>query len=231
MKDELSDESDGGLCDGLRSQHPNPYCPFKEGLTATASGCAVRTSGIISAAESCSVPHNHCLIWGQAGWAISAQYKLTPPGHFGTKAPLVSTWSPDLHCTLTFPHKQSCLVFIPTTNIKVKVKVKSLSCVRLLATPWTAAHQAPPSMGFSRQEYWSGVPLPSPQISRAPLISSLHTKPSLRMRLLGSPAWHMEWLIHMVSPRCFSLLPLRFWDGKEYDEEEINAGGGGVKKK
>ena len=44
---------------------------------------------------------------------------------------------------------------------KWKVKMKSLSCVQLLATPWTAAHQAPPSMGFSRQEYWSGVPLPS----------------------------------------------------------------------
>ena len=39
---------------------------------------------------------------------------------------------------------------------KWKMKVRSLSCVRLLATPWTAAHQAPPSMGFSRQEYWSG---------------------------------------------------------------------------
>ena len=45
---------------------------------------------------------------------------------------------------------------------KWKVKVKSLSRVRLLATPWTAAYQAPRSMGFSRQEYWSGVPLPSP---------------------------------------------------------------------
>ena len=45
---------------------------------------------------------------------------------------------------------------------KWKVKVKSLSLVRLLATPWTAAHQALPSMGFSRQECWSGVPLPSP---------------------------------------------------------------------
>ena len=43
---------------------------------------------------------------------------------------------------------------------KWKAKVKSLSCVRLWVTPWTAAHQAPPSMGFSRQEYWSGVPLP-----------------------------------------------------------------------
>ena len=46
---------------------------------------------------------------------------------------------------------------------KWKVKVKSPSRMGLLATPWTAAHQAPPSMGFSRQEYWSGVPLPSPK--------------------------------------------------------------------
>ena len=47
---------------------------------------------------------------------------------------------------------------------KWKVKVKSLSHVQLLVTPWTAAYQAPLSMGFSRQEYWSGVPLPSPII-------------------------------------------------------------------
>ena len=40
--------------------------------------------------------------------------------------------------------------------------MKSLSRVRLFATPWTVAHQAPPSMGFSRQEYWSGLPFPSP---------------------------------------------------------------------
>ena len=40
--------------------------------------------------------------------------------------------------------------------------VQSLSRVRLFATPWTAAHQAPPSMGFSKQEYWSGLPFPSP---------------------------------------------------------------------
>ena len=43
------------------------------------------------------------------------------------------------------------------------MKVKLLSHVQLFATPWTAAYQAPPSMGFSRQEYWSGVPLPSPK--------------------------------------------------------------------
>ena len=44
----------------------------------------------------------------------------------------------------------------------IKVKMKWLSRVRLLVTPWTAAYQAPPSTGFSRQEYWSGLPLPSP---------------------------------------------------------------------
>ena len=50
----------------------------------------------------------------------------------------------------------------------MKVKVNSLSHVRLLATPWTAAYQAPLSMGFSRQEYWSGVPLPSPKGVQSP---------------------------------------------------------------
>ena len=54
---------------------------------------------------------------------------------------------------------------------KWKVKVKSLSRVRLLATSWTVAYQAPPSMGFSRQEYWSGLPLPSPSKSAATIIS------------------------------------------------------------
>ena len=44
----------------------------------------------------------------------------------------------------------------------LNILVKSLSRVRLFATPWTVAYQAPPSMGFSRQEYWSGLPFPSP---------------------------------------------------------------------
>ena len=54
---------------------------------------------------------------------------------------------------------------------KQKVKEKLLSHVRLFATPWTAAYQAPPSMGFSKQEYWSGVPLPSLSLN-----SKLHEK-------------------------------------------------------
>ena len=48
---------------------------------------------------------------------------------------------------------------------KWNMKVKSLSHVRLLVTPWTAAYEAPPSMGFSRHQYWSGVPLPSLPLS------------------------------------------------------------------
>ena len=46
--------------------------------------------------------------------------------------------------------------------MKVKSESEVAQSYATLATPWTAAHQAPPSMGFSRQEYWSGVPLPSP---------------------------------------------------------------------
>ena len=54
-------------------------------------------------------------------------------------------------------------VAISSSNAgKCRVKGKSLSRARLLVTPWTAAYQAPLSMGFSRQEYWNGVPLPSP---------------------------------------------------------------------
>ena len=52
--------------------------------------------------------------------------------------------------------------FLLPSAWKWKVKVKFLSRVRLLATPWTEAYQAPPAMGFSRREYWSGVPVPSP---------------------------------------------------------------------
>ena len=59
-------------------------------------------------------------------------------------------------------------IFFPFSSIEgticlLKVKVKSLSHVWLFSTPWTVAYQAPPSMGFSRQEYWSGVPFSSPR--------------------------------------------------------------------
>ena len=51
-------------------------------------------------------------------------------------------------------------------------EVRSISCVRLFVTPWTVAYQAFPSMGFSRREYWSGVPLPSPMINLDSILKS-----------------------------------------------------------
>ena len=77
--------------------------------------------------------------------------------------------------------------------------VKSLSRVRLFATPWTVAHQAPPPMGFSRQEYWRGLPFPSPGDLPNPGIES--RSPALRADALtseplGSPngiKWKLKW--------------------------------------
>ena len=54
------------------------------------------------------------------------------------------------------------VTYLQSLDLSLKVKVKSLSHVRLFATLWTIAYQASPSMGFSRQEYWSGLPFPSP---------------------------------------------------------------------
>ena len=60
----------------------------------------------------------------------------------------------------TLPGTESLVMVMMTV---MKVKVKSLSHVQLFATPWAVAYHAPPSMGFSRQEYWSGLPFPSPE--------------------------------------------------------------------
>ena len=76
-----------------------------------------------------------------------------------------------------------------------KVKVKSLSRVRLSATPWTVAFQVPPSMEFSRQDYWSGLPYPPPGDLPDPGIEPglLHYKQMLyRLRHQGSQAWRVR---------------------------------------
>ena len=74
---------------------------------------------------------------------------------------------------------------------KWKVKVKSLSHAWLLATSWTTAYQALPSMGFFRQEYWSGVPLPSPSfLSTCQLITPAQKVPTYRGKaFVFSPLW------------------------------------------
>ena len=88
--------------------------------------------------------------------------------------------------TQQWPQDWKRSVFIPIPkkgNGKECLKVKSLSRIRLFATPWTVAYQASPSMGYSRQEYWSGLPLPSPGDLPNPGIeprspTSYHTLPS-----------------------------------------------------
>ena len=80
-----------------------------------------------------------------------------------------------------------------TTTFR-KVKVKSLSCVRLFGTTWTVACQAPPSMRFSRQEYWSGLPFPSPGDLLHPGIEP--RSPTLRASELPGKNWDsgLQWL-------------------------------------
>ena len=87
-------------------------------------------------------------VWAQLHWTAFDPMDCSPPGSSlpGILQGRILEW-----------------VAISFSNAgKWKVKVKSLSRIRLLATPWTAAYQTPPSVGFSRQEFWSGVPLPSP---------------------------------------------------------------------
>ena len=85
--------------------------------------------------------------------------------------------------------------------------MKSLSRVRLFTTPWTAAHQAPPSMGFFRQEYWSGVPLPSLRGFGNQAFSRCNTSNDQQGELTpwGIPAWTL-WSASLKSPAGSSLL-------------------------
>ena len=66
---------------------------------------------------------------------------------------------------LTGYKTRDCTIPAPTPLLLLLLLLSHFSRVQLCVTPWTAAHQAPPSMGFSRQEYWSGVPLPSPTLT------------------------------------------------------------------
>ena len=90
---------------------------------------------------------------------------------------------------------------------KWKVKVKSPSHVRLLATPWTAAYQAPPSMGFSRQEYWSGVPLPS-QIRQSYPTAKIREPLSQRGRIFPLSQTDLISDVKILLSPCSFILPL-----------------------
>ena len=94
-----------------------------------------------------------------------------------------------------------------------KVKGKSISHVRLLATPWTAAYQAPLSMVFSRQEYWSGVALPSPRYTYTPSLLKL---PPIFLPI--SPHTSLTQLISLKKKKnhleflCDCIRPILIWE-------------------
>ena len=95
---------------------------------------------------------------------------------------------------------------------KWKVKVKSLSCVQLFVTPWTTAYQAPPSMGFSRQEYWSGLPLPSPTKTRHSQINKCIFKKQFTDSVdCDIILVHKSWLLALSLPsRSWYILKIYF---------------------
>ena len=98
------------------------------------------------------------------------------------------------------------------------MKGQSLSRVQLLATAWTAAYQAPPSMGFSRQEYWSGLPLPSPGVfsnpgiepgSPALLADALPSE--LPLNVLGNPDLRVSFFTVILAVLCSGTEPDVSW--------------------
>ena len=85
---------------------------------------------------------------------------------------------------------------------KWKVKGKTLSHIWLLATPWTAAYQAPLSMGFSKQGYWSGVPLPSPSLLLYPCLNKrYHFSPRIS-HCIQTCSWSSMW-IQLIQWKCY----------------------------
>ena len=107
---------------------------------------------------------------------------------------------------------------------KWKVKVKSLSCVWLFATPWTAAYQAPPSMGFSRQEYWSGVPSPSAE-KHLRHTKKIKTKTVLHRREFEKLCLIPRWFSNFPNFSKHLLLDFLERDGGPSCSAQIPAGG------
>ena len=127
--------------------------------------------------------------------------------------------------------KQQHLKFLKWIYLPKRVKekkVKSLSRVQLFATPWTVAYQAPPSLGFSRQEYWSGLPFPSPRDFPNPGIE--HGSPALQADTLlseppGKPSSFFSFFFpcfthHFYRSTCLSKF-LRMAYGKYFWEDDF----------
>ena len=144
----------------------------------------------------------------------------------GTFQARVLKWDVGCHCLLRKSTMHYHKSYWLKSGLSLKVKVKSLSCVRPLATPWTAAYQAPPSMGFSRQEYWSGLPLPSP---RGAWWAEVHGVAKIRTRLSDFTFTFMHWRRKWQPTPMFlpgesqgrgSLVGCRLWGHTESDMTE-----------
>ena len=114
-------------------------------------------------------------------YGVFCVYKHFPGNHVSTDS--------QLHCLRNISNQGASHHW----NKSESLKVKSLSRVRLFATPWRVAYQAPRSMGFSRQEYWSGLPFPSPGDLPNPVIepgSPVLQTDALPSEPLGKPSHH-----------------------------------------
>ena len=124
-----------------------------------------------------------------AGYKVFA-WQFSPS--FGTSNNVIS-WSQGIHsfCFFTlWPHHEACGILVPSAWV-----LSRFSCVWLCATLWAVAHQAPLSAGFSRQEYWSGMPYPSPGNlpkpvikPRSPALQADSSDQGIKPGMLASPA-------------------------------------------
>ena len=97
----------------------------------------------------------------------------------------------------------------PTTRCLQLLLLSHFSRARLFATPWPAAYQAPPSMGFPRQEYWSGLPLPSPTRCLSPPLYRHQTEPGFRSAPDDYQLCHLG---HIVLSEVFMRIIITSWD-------------------
>ena len=134
--------------------------------------------------------------------------------------------------SITYQHLKhlKLLIFKTRTLKKIKLKPymwvwKSLSCVQLFATPWTVAYQAPLSMGFCRQEYWSGLPFPSPGELPNPGIEP--RSPVLQADAL--PSEPPDYIVHGIRPEYWSGVAFPFSRGSSQlrDQTQISCIAGG----
>ena len=110
-----------------------------------------------------------------------------------------------LPCPWDSPGKNTgvgCHFLLQCMKVKSESEVAQSTLLRLFKTPWTAAHQSPPSMGFSRQEYWSGVPLPSPSAQ-----IYLKLNPLRHISLLMNFRNTLYWDFHVAAVHC-KLVPI-----------------------